>query len=561
MCWKVIALLHSNVSIPADRPAIVAGQHTTAQAAAADMRQGDIGKFTDEGYQVIWRPIPGTSQELALSCPADQILYHGSRGPGKTDTQLMRFARNVGKGYGKYWTGIIFDREYKSLGDLIKKSQHWFRQIWTEKEAKFLASNSQLKWVWATGEELLFRTIDDPEDYWKYHGQEYPFMGWNELTQWPTSECYDIMQSCNRTSWTQLKDSPRDAAGNFTLPPIPLENFSTTNSFGIGHYWVKERFITPGENGQIVTHTTSVIDPATKEEVDVELTQCAIFGMWVENIHLPAKYIAKIKNEKDKNRRLSWFTGSWDIVAGGAFDDVWDKNVHVVQRFRLPSNWRILDRSYDDGSSSPFSVGWWVEANGETVQVPRPTTPDQPYGANGFDDWTPQAGSLILVHEWYGSQGSYGDNKGIKLGSTRIGEGIAERDLQLLMGGWIPVLPGEGPADGKIFDKKDEASPAQNMAKAGITWERADQTKGSRVRGLEIVRDRFMAATANEGPGLYFMHHCHAAITTIPILPRDPKNADDVDTKAVDHAFDMVKYRCQKGNLDFVDGLTMSFPR
>ena len=103
---------------------------------------------------VVWKPLPG-SQSLLLSCPCHHILYEGTRGPGKTDGQLMFFRKNVGIGYGAAWRGIIFDRQYKNLDDLIAKSKRWFPQF--NDGAKFLASKSDLRWVWPTGEELLFR--------------------------------------------------------------------------------------------------------------------------------------------------------------------------------------------------------------------------------------------------------------------------------------------------------------------------------------------------------------------------------------------------------------------
>jgi hypothetical protein len=41
----------------------------------------------------------------------------------------MRFRRNVGVGYGAFWRGVIFDREYKNLDDLVNKSRRWFNSI------------------------------------------------------------------------------------------------------------------------------------------------------------------------------------------------------------------------------------------------------------------------------------------------------------------------------------------------------------------------------------------------------------------------------------------------
>jgi hypothetical protein len=148
--------------------------------------------------RVVWKPLPG-SQTLAMAAPAHHILLEGSRGPGKSDAQLMRFRMRVGLGYGKFWRGIIFDRDYKSLEDLISKSQRWFPEFGDG--AEFVSGTSHLLWRWPTGEELRFRRIRKFTDYAGYHGHEYPWIGWNELTKFPTSELYDIMMSCNRSSF------------------------------------------------------------------------------------------------------------------------------------------------------------------------------------------------------------------------------------------------------------------------------------------------------------------------------------------------------------------------
>ena len=94
--------------------------------------------------KVIWKPLEG-SQALAVSCPCHHILYEGTRGPGKTDAQIMFFRRFVGIGYGSFMRGVIFDREYKNLDDLISKSKRWFSQF--NDGARFLSAGKDLKWV------------------------------------------------------------------------------------------------------------------------------------------------------------------------------------------------------------------------------------------------------------------------------------------------------------------------------------------------------------------------------------------------------------------------------
>lgn len=484
---------------------------------------------------VVWAPIPGTSQELALDSRCHHTLYCGTRGPGKSDTQLMRYRRRVGLGYGAAWRGIIFDREYKHLDDLITKSKKWFYGF--NDGAEWLASTSALKWVWPTGEELLFRVIKVVDDYNNYHGHEYPFIGWNELTKYPSPELYNMMMSCNRSSFTPEKDAPLDSATGkrIDIPPIPLEVFSTCNSYGAGHGWVKSKFIDVAPYGTVVKNTVRVFNPRTKTEEDVTRTQVTLFGSYKENIYLDPAYIAGLTEIADPNLKAAWLDGNWDIVAGGAIDDVWDRKTHVVPRFQVPSNWRI-DRTFDWGSTHPFSVGWWAQANGEEVRL-----------ANG-ETFTPARGSLIQCAEWYGTA-KIGTNKGLKLAAGVIAVGIKEREKQFLLDEWFLTQPFAGPADNQIRDVRevDEETIEKKMADKGIHWLVSDKSKGSRRNGLELIRERLLNAKTKEGPALYFMSNCVASIATLPILPRDEDNMDDVDTTAEDHPYDMTRYRISKG--------------
>lgn len=504
-------------------------------------------------YEIIWEPIPNTSQSFAIDTRCQHTLYHGTRGPGKTITQLMRFRRRVGLGYGSFWRGIIFDREFKNLSDLVAQSKRFFNAFGDG--AKFHESASDYKWVWPTGEELLFRHVKRLSDYESFHGHEYPFIGWNELTKHPTAELYDKMMSTNRSSFTPAKHTPmllddkgkpkRNKQGNVVyltpdnnpLPEIPLEVFSTTNPSGPGHNWVKRRFINCAKNGEVVKSDCIVFDPKTQQDVTITRTQVAIFGSYRENIYLPAAYIAELDRltDSDPNLKQAWLYGNWDVTAGGAIDDLWSRAVHVRSRFKVPETWRI-DRSFDWGSSHPFSVGWWAECNGEEATLP------------DGSKFCPPAGTLIQLAEWYGTA-EIGTNKGLKMSAPDIATGIIEREIELMRGGWISSQPWPGPADNQIRDvrESDVDSIETKMGKKGVRWTDSDKSPGSRRNGLQLLRDRLEASVRNEGPGIYFMSNCIGSIETLPSLPRDEKKIDDVDTDAEDHVYDMVRYRVLKG--------------
>lgn len=501
------------------------------------------------GEPVNWHVLKGTSQSFALDTRADHTLYCGSRGPGKTDTQLMRFRRHVGMGYGAAWRGIIFDKEYKNLDDLVTKSKRWFYGDWMQ--PRFLESKADYRWIWPDGAELLFRTLKTVDDYWNYHGHEYPFIGWNELCKFANRKLYDDLMSCNRSSFLPEKDTPktrityRDENGETQVacdrnegifcPPIPTEVFATTNSYGPGRPWVKKQFIDPVPYGVPLTWRTNVFNPRTQQREVIEKSQITFFGLYKENPFLSPKYVADLENIKDKNKRRSWLMGDWNITAGGALDDLWDNDIHIVQRFSIPKEWH-LDRTFDWGSSHPFAVTWWAEANGEEVTLP-----------NG-EVFCPISGSLICFLDYYGCSPDM-PNEGLRMDPRKIAINIKEREIDCIAAGWIVSQPYGGPADNQIRNviRSDVETIEKTMADAGIRWTSSDKSRGSRQMGLQILRSRLEASLVGERPGIYFMENCRDVIATVPVIPRDPDLPDDVDTDAEDHLYDTVRYRVLKG--------------
>lgn len=487
-------------------------------------------------HNVLWQPIPNSSQVIAVDTRCDETLYCGTRGGGKTDTQLMAFAKYVGMGYGHYWRGIIFDKQYKNLDDIITKSRRIFGKM---PNAKYNINES--KWTWSTGEELLFRRLEKDSDYWLYHGHEYSYIGFNEVTKYATPYLYDTIMSCNRSGFVSDEHPQYDKDRNvYYLPPIPLMMFSTTNPFGAGHNWVKKRFIDVAPYGTVVRKETKIYNPKAQREEIIVKTQVALFSSYIENIYLSPNYIASLLNYPDPNIRRAWALGSWDVVSGGAVGDLWDSNKHIVSRFVIPKGWYI-DRTFDWGSSHPFSVGWWAQANGEEADI---------LLDNGeWIKFCPPKGSLVQFYEWYGTE-EIGSNKGLKMSARDIAKGILKIERGLIDSGWIKRTVASGSADNQIWNNNntDNDCIADIMETENVYWERSNKSSGSRKNGLQLFRDMLNNTVRDdEKPHIYFMNNCVASISTIPVLPRDEKNLDDVDTSAEDHVYDMVRYRILDG--------------
>lgn len=453
---------------------------------------------------IVWEPQPG-SQVRFLTCPVFEVLFEGTRGPGKTDALLMDFLQFVGMGFGPAWRGIIFRREYKHLEDVIKKSQKWFKRIFPA--ARFLESASHLKWVFPDGEELLFRAASSEKDYWDYHGHEYPWLGFEELTNWESPGFYTAMFSVCRSTHPDSR--------------MPRRIRATTNPFGVGHNWVKARFIDPAPREKIIRDKNG-------------RARVTIHGSIYENkklLETDPDYLKTLESDTNVNRRRAWLLGDWDIVAGGAIDDVWDSSKHVIKPFRIPRTWYV-NRSFDWGSAKPFSVGWWAESDGSRVEI-----------SKGKFETFPK-GTLFRIAEWYGSNGQ--PNEGARINSDQIGRGIKEREA-----GFVPLLEGNriepGPADSSIFDQQDGDSIAQKIDKGYGTkcFTAANKAPGTRHQRLELLRTRLAAGQSRpmESPGLFIFDSCRDWIRTVPVLPRDERDPDDVDTKAEDHAYDETGYR------------------
>ena len=454
--------------------------------------EGDVG----------WAPQDG-SQTHFLDCPFKEVLMHGPRGTGKSDVMLFAFAQSVGLGFGGAWRGVIFRQTYPQLGDLVAKSERWFYQIWPE--AKF--NRAEHVWRWPTGEQLLFRHIAKPDDYWKYHGSELPFIGFEELTTWASPEYYTPMFSCCRSS---VEGMPRMIRAN-------------TNPYGAGHTWVQDRFKLHSEWWK-----TKVLKVGDEY-------RAAIYSHLAENKKLlkadpnyPATVAAAAHN---KSMLLAWQVGNWEIVAGGMFSDVFDNRLNIVPEFEIPDGWYI-DRSFDWGSSKPFSVCWWARS------------PGGPVGLKSGGTLNTVRGDLFLFREWYGWNGK--PNTGLRMTAREVSAGIVDRQLE--WGIHHRVKP--GPADASIFDVQNGTSIANDMAqpvrvqgrmRPGVQWFPSDKRAGSRIQGWELMRSLFKNAHPGElgyreSPGLFVMeNHCPQFLRTVPSIPRDDLKIDDISTDAEDH--------------------------
>jgi hypothetical protein len=215
----------------------------------------------------------------------------------------------------------------------------------------------------------------------------------------------------------------------------------------------------------------------------------------------------------------------------------------VIEPFRIPISWRV-ERSFDWGSSKPFSVGWWAVSDGTPVDT-----------ADGMKKWP--RGTYFRINEWYGCKEGHNvpPNVGLEMLAEDVALGIIKREKNMVDGKMISKKPTAGPADSSIYTREDGHSIAESMEKKGVRWIEAEKSPGSRVQGWERIRTLLkncldedehgtvtVRTTPMEEPGLFVFNTCRHWIRTVPVLPRDADKPDDVDTASEDHGGDETRY-------------------
>lgn len=324
----------------------------------------------------------------------------------------------------------------------------------------------------SNGSKLILNYLDTDNDIYRYQGQEMPGIGVDELTQFPQA-WIEYLRTRNRTS----------------NPNWPVMFIAGTNPGGIGHGWVKKRFIDPVPPEVINTVGLDDGHTVTRVFIPAKVSDHP-------NLKFRADYERTLSAISDPNLRKALKDGSWTTFAGQVFVE-FDYNIHVCAPFEIPKHWQRW-RAMDHGNNN--SVGWFTQ--------------------------DPMSERIYMYREYRESE------------YKEIGE--KARNIRQLEGGENISF---GLADPSIWasgqgDHSSGKSIAQLYQDNGVVWTPANN---DRKAGLEMVHNK-LAVKKDGKPGLIFFSTCISTVRTVPDLPYDRNRVDDVDTKADDHDYDMLRY-------------------
>lgn len=189
---------------------------------------------------------PSLTQKVFLRSYTIEALFGGAAGGGKSSALLMSAMQYVDvPGY----SAILFRRTFADLalpGALMDRFQAW------------IAPHDEIRWNGSTytatfpsGARISFGYLNNQQDYLRYKGAEFQFVGMDEVTE--------IRESDYRYLFSRLR---RPASG--PLSQVPLRMRSASNP---APNWVRQRFIIEGkEQGRIFVPSLLTDNPGIDPE-------------------------------------------------------------------------------------------------------------------------------------------------------------------------------------------------------------------------------------------------------------------------------------------------------
>lgn len=415
--------------------------------------------------------VPNKSQlafhRAALECgpgKVQEILMEGPKGGGKSHAELMQAAYECLK-YGGL-NCMFFRKQKSSASEHLTELATAFRHIphtIGKKEVTF-----------PNGSIIKVGGYNTSGDIIKYNGQNFSLLIYDELTM--------IKQEDYETMWGNLR-----LAVDGYYPRM----YASTNPGGIGHQWVKKKFVEPWRSGN---------------ETD---TRCIHSDTEDNNAPGMGEDYKRDKLEKYSSEHLRerFLKGNWDINDGAAFK--FARKRHVAEQgsaygFDINGKHYSIDDSWirvggiDYGSRKPY-CHLWLAIN-------------------------QNLGRIYVYREDYAS------NLSTKQQATRILAKTSE-DEEILVTFCDPAMA-------RQYENDPSTNAIDEYLKYGLVL-----TPGSRQRKAGKMKiDNLLEDHADGLPGIIIAPQCEHLIGQLDTLTSDPNDPEDVDTDLEDHAYDALRY-------------------
>ena len=405
-------------------------------------------------------------QKAFLDATADEVLFGGAAGGGKS--------------YGQIVDALLFALQYPGSKQLI------LRRTLPELEKSLVRTALALypaEWFeyrksshvgcFKNGSLIDFGYLDHENDVYKYQSAEYDIIRFDELTHFTEQMYVYLLSRC------------RGANG------YPKQIKSSTNPGGIGHGWVKSRFIDIGPPDTVYRFSSG--------------SRLFLPSKVQDNLFLMKEdpgYVKRLENLSEKDR-AALLEGSWDLFEGQYFTE-WDRAKHVIDPYPITDDKEIY-----------FTMDYGLDMlAGYLVAV-------DAFGA-------------VVFREIYEGKDNGGDGLIVSQAAARIREMCRGFSVRRYFA--PPDLWSRGKDSGRNL--------AELFGKYGVPLTKAPN---DRVAGWMQLREWLRPVPTEDGttaPRLRIFSGCVNLIRTLPALCYDPGNPFDTAVRPheLTHAPDALRY-------------------
>ena len=400
-------------------------------------------------------------QKMFLNATASEVLFGGAAGGGKSYGQTVDAFLYALK-YPKS-KQLLLRRTFAELDkSLIRTVLSWYpRSI-------FSYNSSAHTGKFINGSVLDFGYCATENDVYQYQSAEYDVVRFDELTHFTEAQ------------YVYLISRVRGSNG------YPKQIKSSTNPGGVGHSWVKDRFVNPAP-------------PNTEFTGADGMRRIFIPSLLTDNNFLmegDPDYKKRLEALPEKEKQALLY-GNWDIFEGQYFDE-FNRDLHTCDPFPIPAEWRRY-RTIDYGLD--MLACYWI--------------------------------AVDSLHNAYVYKELCESNLPISEAAKKIQEyTLPDEEIYLTF----------APPD--LWNRSQETgrSKALIFGENGLDLVKSNN---DREAGWLAIKE-LMTLDANGSPRLHIFRNCTTLIRHLPELQRDPKKPTDTLTEPheITHSPDALRYWC-----------------
>lgn len=141
---------------------------------------------------------PTLKQAEFLSSTADEVLYGGAAGGGKTDALIFDAigAPEEKRMQLPIYRALIIRQTFPQLREMLDRARRWYPIANPKVE---FYDRPWTEWRWPSGAKVIFASCDRDIDVHQFQGQDYQWIGVDELGHYSTPYVWEYLTSRNRS--------------------------------------------------------------------------------------------------------------------------------------------------------------------------------------------------------------------------------------------------------------------------------------------------------------------------------------------------------------------------